>query len=264
MYRIRIFIPLIVVFLGACQSGTVRPSDPPDSVAAIECVPAEVMVDTPTMAEGSSPAAIDTSAESASEEQVTLESLGIQLAAIDARLQEIGSDVQAPRPSPSSSAGLKPVACPEIPQGDDPAPDKTLLGTLEWIWLEPPGRAYRARVDSGANTSSISAVNVREFERDGKDWVRFTFDHDGEESEAMIERPVERVVLIRQVSAAEPERRPVVLLTVRLGDLVQKTEFTLTDRTEMTFPVLLGRDFLRDLYLIDVAKSYLQGKPKKR
>ena len=258
----RILLSSVAILLAACRSDNVRPSDPEIVETTIECpspdAPGPLTVDDEVVT--TDPQNMD----AAQAPTVTLETLGSQLAAIDARLQQIGSVVeQRQLPKQPLTPGPKPVSCPEIPQ-DDASPGKTLLGTLEWIWLEPPGRAYRARVDSGANTSSISAVNVREFERDGKEWVRFTFDHDGEEPEAMIERPVERVVLIRQVSSAEPERRPVVLLTVRLGELVQKTEFTLTDRTEMTYPVLLGREFLRDLYLIDVAQSYLQGKPKKR
>ena len=44
--------------------------------------------------------------------------------------------------------------------------------------MDPPGHHYRARIDSGAETSSLSASEVIEFERDGDDWVRFTFQHD--------------------------------------------------------------------------------------
>ena len=193
-----------------------------------------------------------------------LEAVSSQLSEIQAQLDAINSRLAEPPPAPPAAAAspAREIECPAVPREQAADPMKTMLGTLEWIYLDPPGRLYRARVDSGANTSSISASDVREFERDGEDWVRFTFDHDGDDPLVTIERPVQRVVLIRQASAEQPDRRPVVLLTVQLGDLVQKTEFTLADRSQMTYPVLLGREFLLDLYLIDVSEAYLHGKPE--
>ncbi|MDH3441120.1 MAG: RimK/LysX family protein, partial [Gammaproteobacteria bacterium] len=49
---------------------------------------------------------------------------------------------------------------------------------------------------------------------------------------------------------------------IRLGDQLQTTEFTLTDRGRMTYPVLLGRAFLMDLYVIDVSRSYTHERYK--
>lgn len=133
---------------------------------------------------------------------------------------------------------------------------KSTIGAIEWIHMSPPDRSYRARIDSGAETSSLSASAVVAFERDGEDWVRFSFDHDGSEDVVELELPVVRTVLIRQASSAEPERRIVVEIDVRFGEHLQTTQFTLTDRSHMTYPVLLGRAFLMDLYVVDVAKSY--------
>ncbi len=153
--------------------------------------------------------------------------------------------------------------CPQPQQ--TAAEGKDLIGSLEWIYMTPPGRHYRARVDSGAETSSLSAKNIVEFERDGKDWVRFTFQHDGIEKDddaepVEIELPIVRTVLIRQASVKKAERRVSVNMTIRLGEQLQTTEFTLADRSRMTYPVLLGRAFLMDLYMVDVSQSYLHGK----
>src|SRR5690606_26507194 len=74
-----------------------------------------------------------------------------------------------------------------------------------------------------------------------------------------IEAPVVRNVRIRQASADDVERRPVVQLTINLGSgLQQDAEFTLTDRSQMTYPILLGREFLRDIVLIDVGRKNVQ------
>jgi hypothetical protein len=133
---------------------------------------------------------------------------------------------------------------------------KEIIGAIEWVYMDPPGRHFRARVDSGSETSSLSASGVVEFERDGDDWVRFTFNHDSADESVEFELPIKRTVLIRRVAVDEPERRFVVELDIRLGEQLQTTEFTLSDRVKMTYPVLLGRAFLLDLYVVDVSQSY--------
>ncbi len=86
--------------------------------------------------------------------------------------------------------------------------------------------------------------------------MRFTFQHDSTNEAVEFELPIKRAVRIRQVSSEEPERRFVIELDIRLGDQLQTTEFTLTDRGRMTYPILLGRAFLMDLYVVDVSRSY--------
>ncbi len=70
--------------------------------------------------------------------------------------------------------------------------------------------------------------------------------------------PVERWAKVRQASSEE-EVRPVVISWVELGDIREKTEFTLTDRTQMDFPVILGRNFFKDIAIVDVGQEYVQG-----
>ena len=132
--------------------------------------------------------------------------------------------------------------------------DKSVIGGLEWIYMDPPERHFRARVDSGAETSSLSARDIVEFERDGDDWVRFVFEHD---NPIELELPIVREALIRQASSEGLDRRFVVEIDLRLGDRLQRTEFTLTDRRRMSYPVLLGRAFLMDLYIVDVSQAYM-------
>ena len=100
-----------------------------------------------------------------------------------------------------------------------------------------------------------------EFERDGKDWVKFKIEHDGVKSKE-IALPVERWVKIRQSSAEKSERRAVVESWIQIGDLKEKTEFTLADRTHLKFPLLLGRSFFKDVAVVDVSKKFVQKKHK--
>ena len=108
----------------------------------------------------------------------------------------------------------------------------------------------------------IVGPDLQVFERDGKEWVRFNLDHisDGNDKNTeIVEAPVVRWVKIRQSTTEQAERRPVIEAWVNLGQLHEKTQFTLADRSHMTYPVLLGRDFFKDIALVDVGKKYVQG-----
>ncbi len=140
--------------------------------------------------------------------------------------------------------------------------DKTILGQTEWVYVSKAKSNYRARIDTGAATSSINASDIERFERDGKKWVRFTLSHEKGAEPQIIETKIERIVRIAQSTnlEEETERRFVVKLHVRIGDMSQQTEFTLTDRSHMEYPVLIGRTFMRDVILVDVSKKYIYPK----
>lgn len=148
----------------------------------------------------------------------------------------------------------------EVVQSDG----KMLLGEYEWVLLPTQQMVLPARIDSGANTSSLHAINLQQFERDGKTWVRFETRYQPENNQpeftATIEAPLVRKVNV--IQAAGSENRPVITLPIQLGALTQQVEFTLTDRGNLTFPVLLGRRFFMDIAVIDVSKTYVQGKPE--
>ncbi|WP_179951205.1 ATP-dependent zinc protease [Billgrantia lactosivorans] len=143
---------------------------------------------------------------------------------------------------------------------------KEMVGRSEWVGLPDVGTYLRARVDSGANTSSLSATDITRFERDGEDWVRFKLGLNEDDvvvdsvRDEWIERPIERRVRIMQ--AAGSESRPVVSLLMTLGPIRETVEFTLNDRTHLNYPVLLGRRFLMDIALIDVAENYIHPRPE--
>ncbi|MBF8221624.1 MULTISPECIES: ATP-dependent zinc protease family protein [Halomonadaceae] len=143
---------------------------------------------------------------------------------------------------------------------------KQVLGRSEWIGLPEVGTYLKARVDSGANTSSLSAREITPFERDGQNWVRFKLGLTEDDvvvdgiRNAWIEAPVERRVRILQ--AAGSESRPVVSLVMTLGPIRQPVEFTLNDRSHLNYPVLLGRRFMMDIAVIDVAETYLHQRPE--
>ncbi|WP_423840521.1 ATP-dependent zinc protease [Vibrio mytili] len=169
-----------------------------------------------------------------------------------------------PEPKPKKKSEEKPKPKPEKPAKVQKTPDGMLvLGSEEWVYIPDIDQTFKARVDTGATTSSISATDIVPFERDGKDWVQFKIDFDGKTSKEF-KVPVARWAKVKQSSSDDVDKRPVVLAYIQVGDYKEKTEFTLAERGHMTFPVLLGRSFFRDIAVVDVSKKYIQNKPSKK
>lgn len=148
------------------------------------------------------------------------------------------------------------------------------LGFVEWVVMHDTGLRLKARLDTGAKTSSLHAVNVEEFKQDDQKWVKFQIplaDHtvqsaaedsniDHEEIILELERPVERTVLIKR-KGAPSQRRYVVMMDFCIAGTRHETQFSLTDRGNFSYPVLLGRRFMRDdNILINSADSFIANK----
>ena len=140
---------------------------------------------------------------------------------------------------------------------DMQTPDgKMFFGQTEFIYVKEANATFEARIDSGAAVSSISAVNITEFERNGKKWFRFHMQANDRDLE--MEAPFVRYSDIRQSTKDTLTRRPVVSLNLKIGDFSTASEFTLADRTHMQFPLLIGRTMLQDVAVVDVARSNIQ------
>ncbi|GAB7228996.1 RimK/LysX family protein [Vibrio rotiferianus] len=173
-------------------------------------------------------------------------------------------------PKPEVKPEQKPEVKPEVkPKPEKPpkvtkTPDgKLVLGAEEWVYVPAIDQTFKARIDTGATTSSISATDIVPFERDGKDWVQFKIDVNGTASKEF-KLPVERWAKIKQSSSDEVDKRAVVVAYIQVGDMNEQTEFTLAERGHMKFPILLGRSFFRDVAIIDVSQKYVQKKPSKK
>jgi hypothetical protein len=141
--------------------------------------------------------------------------------------------------------------------------DTLILGAIENVEIADIKQQFTARIDTGATTSSLNAVDLQEFERNGTQWVRFHLINQDTQADGKLEwitAPVIRNVKIRQSTTEEAERRPVVELWIKLGAIHEKVQFTLADRSHMTHSVLLGREFIQDIAVIDVSKEFVQSK----
>jgi hypothetical protein len=198
-----------------------------------------------------------------------------QTASTETILQAISAQVKAPECPPVP----KQRACPTANAAKAVAiqlKGKLIVGEVEKFFLTAAETVYDARIDSGAETSSIDARNIVKFERDGSNWVRFDVPvpgdkkagnkevgdkEPGSEELLTLEKEVSRRVKILQASAEDFERRVVVELQFVIGNHTQVAEFTLTDRSHLTHQVLIGRNVLRDVMLIDVGKEFATELP---
>jgi len=133
-----------------------------------------------------------------------------------------------------------------------------IVGWREWVALPDLGLpAVKAKVDTGAKTSSLHAFDLRV-----EDGVAVFAVHPHQEDDAdetWVELPVVEHREVRP-STGEAEDRPVVVVPVRVGEHELEVELTLTDRDAMGFRMLLGRTALAGRFLVDPAVSYAQGR----
>lgn len=194
----------------------------------------------------------------------TDESLAGQ-AAVRAQLQEQQQQLRRQQQQLQSlterleKAPQQPVisSCPPVvpcPKPKETSP-KLVVGALEEIWLPDLEFALTARIDTGAETSSLDARNIELFERDGRRWVRFEINNPGTGQPESLERRLRRTVGIHQPGMAESTRRPVVRMGVVIGRSNQTAEFTLSDRSHLGYQVLIGRNVLKDVMVVDVSKQ---------
>ncbi|MBZ5487870.1 ATP-dependent zinc protease [Halomonas aquamarina] len=191
-----------------------------------------------------------------------------QQQSLTADVREVGSLLRLMRSDIQEleARGEDPIIIREECEIPDALDTKTIMGRSEWVGFPGIGTYLKARVDSGANTSSLSASDITRFERDGEDWVRFKLALNENDTvveslrNEWIEAPVDRRVRI--VQASGEESRPVISLLMTLGPIRENVQFTLNDRTHLDFPVLLGRRFLMDIAVIDVAQAYMHERPE--
>lgn len=136
--------------------------------------------------------------------------------------------------------------------------ERMIAGWLEMLVLSPWQIKLKAKLDSGAKTSSIHAENVERFDRDGETWVRFDLPVQKKRKTVLrtIETPLVREVLIKRHNLPSV-RRSVVELAFCINGNSYSTQFTLANRGNFNYPVLLGRRFLNGRIVIDPAETFV-------
>jgi hypothetical protein len=141
-----------------------------------------------------------------------------------------------------------------------------IVGWREWIALPELGIAeVKAKLDTGARSSALHVSDVERFRRGGRSMIRFVI-HPAQrqalpkvvaEAELIAERRV-------RSSSGQLQMRPVIRTAVQMLEARWEVELTLANRTQMGFRMLLGREAIRGRFLLDPARSFLAGRPRKR
>jgi ribosomal protein S6--L-glutamate ligase len=139
--------------------------------------------------------------------------------------------------------------------------NKLILGSEEWCSFPELGiPTIKARVDSGAKTSALHAINISPFIKEGEHWVKFDINPIQNNVKTIIhcQAPLidKRVV---KSSSGFREQRFVIQTQLQLGESSWIIEMTLTNRDSMGFRMLLGREAMSGRALVDPERKYLLG-----
>ena len=137
------------------------------------------------------------------------------------------------------------------------AREQHIVGYVEAVKIFPSEFPLKAKLDTGARTSSIDVRSIKHFTRKGEKWVKFSVEsNDGSEIE--FERPIVRISKIKR-AGVDRDERPVIVLPICLGRVLKDAEVNLTERPKMNYRLLLGRLFLSDDFLVDSGQSHLSN-----
>ena len=134
---------------------------------------------------------------------------------------------------------------------------KTTIGWLEMAVVNPGMVQLKARIDTGAKTSSINAKDISSMTVNGKKFYRFIVTNKkGVEHEFRL--PFVRYGRIKR-DYGKVHTRPVVMMAICVGNVQKNVEVNLMDRANKNYPLLLGRTFLKDDFLVDSTFTYLNN-----
>lgn len=146
-------------------------------------------------------------------------------------------------------------------RGTDAAP--RVVGWREWVSLPELGvAAIKAKVDTGARSSSLHAYDMKRFRRRGVSMIRFKVHPMQDETRTVVQAEA-RLVDLRKVrsSSGVQTLRPVIATPLQLGEETWEIEVTLVRRDEMGFRMLLGRQSIRGHWLVDPGRSFVASSP---
>ena len=143
---------------------------------------------------------------------------------------------------------------------------KIVVGWREWIALPQLCTGQiKAKLDTGAHTSTLHAWNIEPTLIDKIPHVRFcthSFEKGGKHAvECVMERNDRRWV---KNSSGDADNREVILTLLTVANQSWPIEVTLTNRADMGFRFLLGREAMRGRLIVDPSRSYIMGRDKSR
>ena len=141
---------------------------------------------------------------------------------------------------------------------------KLILGNIETVILFPGNEnlPVQAKFDTGANTSSLSAYNIKTFTKNGKKYVKFTIDHDNLSFAIKKTLAIKKKVSIKNhshlvLASLSKNCRPVVRIKLCVGNIAKTIDVNLVDRSNFSYPLLIGNNaIIKFAAIIDPSMEY--------
>ena len=134
------------------------------------------------------------------------------------------------------------------------AKNKKIVGWVENVSLAPGNIVFKAKLDTGAKTCSLNCGQIVELKKNDEDWLQCILVDDKGKS-SVLERKIKKDIKIKR-HFEEKQKRPVVTLNICLGEVCKEVEVNLVDRKGFNYQLLIGRNFLKDDFLVDASKTF--------
>jgi hypothetical protein len=128
---------------------------------------------------------------------------------------------------------------------------KETIGWVEFVSLQPGDIVLKAKIDSGAKSSSLHCKCQSIYEKNGKKWIILSLKNNSGKK-ITLKRQVTRMVKIKR-HFGDAQRRPVIRLGVCLGNVYKEIDVNIIDRSGLNYQMLIGRNYLAGDFLIDTA-----------
>ncbi|BCS96665.1 hypothetical protein DSLASN_22970 [Desulfoluna limicola] len=140
---------------------------------------------------------------------------------------------------------------------------RPVIGWREWIELPDLGvKSIKAKIDTGARSSSLHAFDIKIYRQGEDQWARFQINPVQHKTGHPVTVDA-RILEFRSIRSSNgvSMMRPVIVTNIAFLGATWPIELTLSNRDEMGFRMLLGREAVRGRFLVDAGSSFLGGKP---
>lgn len=132
---------------------------------------------------------------------------------------------------------------------------KEVIGWVEKVTIHPGALELKAKIDSGAKTSSIHCICQDFIEKNGEKYVSFVVTNYADK-QVRLERKIERFATIKR-HYGEAQERAVIKLGICVAGVYKEAEVNVINRSGLNYQLLIGRNFLAGDFLIDTEKMYI-------
>ena len=134
---------------------------------------------------------------------------------------------------------------------------KDVIGWVENVGVSSGNAIVKAKIDTGADSSSLHCECITPYERDGEQWVRFTITDINDQS-VSYEKKILRTTKVKR-HFGEVQERIVVRMGICIGDQYGETDVSLVDRSGFNYSLLIGRKYLKDKFIVDPDETFLSS-----